>query len=202
MGKLRISALPESWILAALLLLMLPLKWLAAGFFAAAFHECCHYLTILLTGGQVHSIEIGPLGTKMDTAPMLPKTELICALAGPAGSFALFSLYRFFPLTALCALVQGIFNLLPLYPMDGGRVVYCLASMLLPEEKTVVLLRVLKMVTCFFILLFSLWGTFRWMLGLAPLVWGSLLLVKLCLRKKTLHCRPSQGTIELPLITR
>ena len=37
---------------------------------------------------------------------------------------------RIFPEAALCGLVQGLFNLLPLYPMDGGRVI----SGLIPEK--------------------------------------------------------------------
>lgn len=47
--------------------------------------------------------------------------EILSALAGPAGSFLLLSLYRVAPHIAICGLIQGMYNLLPVYPLDGGR---------------------------------------------------------------------------------
>ena len=49
------------------------------------------------------------------------RRELLAVLAGPAGSLLLLSLYRVLPRVAVCAAVQGFYNLLPIEPLDGGR---------------------------------------------------------------------------------
>lgn len=107
------------------MVLLLPLQWLLAAVTAAAFHELCHMGAVYALGGEVREIRIGPAGAVMDV--MLPGKgrELLAALAGPAGSFLLLFLHRGLPHIALCGLFQGLFNLLPLYPLDGGRVLRC-----------------------------------------------------------------------------
>lgn len=64
----------------------------------------------------------------MDLSPMTAPREAVCALAGPLGSFVLVSLGKYWPELALMALGQGIFNLIPVYPLDGGRFARCLAG--------------------------------------------------------------------------
>lgn len=110
----------------AWLLLVLPLPWVAELAAAAGFHELCHYLAIGALGGQVRQIRLGLFGAVMDT--VLPEDrEWLAAAAGPAGSFLLVLLFRrHWPRLALWGLTQGTFNLLPLYPLDGGRILRCL----------------------------------------------------------------------------
>ena len=108
-------------LLGALLLLVLPLQWLLAALTAAAFHELGHYLAVRLLGGKVLDIRIGPGGAEMQTMPMSRGRALVCSLAGPAASLLLVTLCRVFPRLAFCALVQGVYNLLPVFPLDGGR---------------------------------------------------------------------------------
>lgn len=125
----RVDITPGFCILWSLLLLTLPLGLLLAAVAAALFHELCHGAAIRLLGGQVHGLTIGAGGMEMETAPMTPGREFICTLAGPMGSFVLVLLYPYAPLLSLCALVQGCFNLLPLYPLDGGRAVRCVLEL-------------------------------------------------------------------------
>lgn len=131
MGK-RIDVTPGFCVLWALLLLLLPLRLLAAAMAAALFHELCHALMIRMLGGHMIRLTIGAGGMEMETTAMTAWAEAACALAGPAGSFLLAGLYRWFPYLALCAFVQGCYNLIPLYPLDGGRTLACLLRMAAP----------------------------------------------------------------------
>lgn len=130
--KTTINVNSSSLIYAAVLLLILPAKWLTAATLAAIFHEMCHYITIWLTGNEVFEIDISHNGAIMQTTSLSLVSELFCALAGPMGSMLLFFCYPWFPRIALCAAIQCLFNLIPVYPLDGGRAHYALMRLIFP----------------------------------------------------------------------
>lgn len=107
-------------------LLLLPLKWAVGAFLAAFIHECAHYIAIYLSGGQVYSVRLDGNGAVMETAALTPLREALWALAGPLGSFSLLLMARHFPEAAVCGLIQGAYNLIPIFPLDGGRILRCL----------------------------------------------------------------------------
>ncbi len=117
---------PSACIFAALTILLLPLKWAFAAFIAAAFHELCHILALHLCGGNVRNLSVGDRGAVIyaDSMPMFK--SLICVLAGPLGSLLLVAFMRWIPRIAFCALFQALYNLLPIYPLDGGRAFRCI----------------------------------------------------------------------------
>ena len=131
--KVEISAGACLW--GAVLLLAVPLPWVAAAVMAAAFHELFHCLMIWLLGGTVWEIRMGSGGTAINMVGLSNGAELLAAAAGPAGSFSLLLLAERLPPLALCGFVQGMFNLLPVYPMDGGRILFCILSLVMPMEK-------------------------------------------------------------------
>lgn len=125
---------PAAFVFAAALVLLLPLDWLLAAFAAAVIHELGHLAAICLCGARLESITISGSGARIHTGPMDIRGEFLCAAAGPAASFLLLSVCRFFPKIALCGLIQGMFNLIPVYPMDGGRMLLCLIRRLCPRR--------------------------------------------------------------------
>lgn len=137
----------------ALTLLVLPLPWVAAAVLAAAVHELCHYLAIAALGGKVGRIAVGSGGAAMELGCLSLVRELLAAAAGPVGSLSLMLMGRFFPRLALCGLVQGLFNLLPIYPLDGGRILRRALELALPD-------RAAAAITCWTGFAFALCGTF------------------------------------------
>lgn len=124
-------------ILLALLLLTCPPRWLVSSILAAAFHELCHLGAVKLLGGQALSFRAGARGAVLEVAGLGPWREALAAAAGPVGSFSLLLLAGPFPSLALCGLGQGLFNLLPVFPLDGGRILFRILEALGLEARKV-----------------------------------------------------------------
>ena len=111
------------WLVLGLMLLLFPLRFLAGVLLAAIIHELAHIMAIRLTGGEVRCIQLRANGARIITSPMEPGKEILCALAGPGLGAVTILAWQVFPELAVAGLVQTVFNLLPIYPLDGGRVV-------------------------------------------------------------------------------
>lgn len=120
MGRVRVEG--EVWIVLGLAVLLLPLRVLLGIVLAAAIHEIGHLAAMYFLGVPVLGINLHPGGARIEAGPMEPGEEIICALAGPvAGAVTIFA-WKWFPELAVAGLVQTVFNLIPIYPLDGGRV--------------------------------------------------------------------------------
>lgn len=164
----RFQASGAACILGALLLLVLPLKWLAAASAAAVFHEVCHLAAVKLCGGGIRRMIVGGWGARMEVGPMSRGRELLCALAGPAGGLLLLLFADWIPRTAVCAAFQSVYNLLPMYPLDGGRALRCGADLLLPPDKAYLLCIWAERVCKCAVVLLGVYGTVVLKLGLLP----------------------------------
>jgi len=116
-------------------------------FCCVTMHELCHSLMAKRFGIKVHEITLLPIGgvASMSKMPDKPSQELAVSIAGPLSNLAIIVIFYYplkmllgpdvlfhplstatWPLTAAYAywvnLILAGFNLLPAFPMDGGRI--------------------------------------------------------------------------------
>ena len=122
------------------MLLLLPLRWLAATLLSAAIHELGHYLGVLLCGGRITKMKFGALHSVIEVCQLSVWQELLCIAAGPIAGLLAFFLSPWMPMTAVCCLIQTAYNLLPVYPLDGGRILRCIGQLLKlkPKQATII----------------------------------------------------------------
>ena len=89
---------------------------------AAAVHELGHLAALRLCGVGVTELRLGVLGAVIATKPMPPEIERLCAAAGPRASLLGLGMFRVFPRFALLSGLLALANLLPVWPLDGGRI--------------------------------------------------------------------------------
>lgn len=122
-------------ILCALAVLILPFRWILGLTIAILCHEGGHLLALYLLDIPVMEIRGSLTGIRILTYELSPIQEFIAASAGPLFSFLLVTLKNVFPEVAVCAMVQGFYNLMPIYPSDGGRILSAILYKLEPERK-------------------------------------------------------------------
>lgn len=132
------------------------LRWLfvlIGIFFFVTLHELCHSLTAMRFGIKVREITLLPIGgvASMTKMPEKPAQEFLISLAGPMFNIMVVAVF-FLPLRRLLGdevlfhhpstatwpltiayvywvnLMLAAFNLLPAFPMDGGRMLRALLA--------------------------------------------------------------------------
>ena len=124
-------------LLAVFVMLSSPLL-LSALLSAAILHELGHYWMLRRLRARVTAIHITALGAEMQVRGNLSYGgELLSAAAGPAVNLLLALLLGFggrlwdvLYLFSGAQLVLGVFNLLPIQPLDGGSILWNLAAWL------------------------------------------------------------------------
>jgi len=140
-----------------------PAQGLSEGLFVLALfgcvvlHELGHALTARKFGVKTSDITLLPIGgvASLERMPEKPIQELLVALAGPAVNLAIVALLLvvgvrfptgledsqrlvhsgFWPKLLTVNVFLAAFNMLPAFPMDGGRVVRALLAMKLPYAR-------------------------------------------------------------------
>ncbi len=141
----------EGWVDSRWLGVAWSLAFVMALFTCIVLHELGHSLTARRFGIGVRRILLLPIGgmAEFDSIPRQPRRELLITVAGPAVNFTIVLLL--WPLITVPArwwtgeipltfggflwaiwvvnAVMGCFNLLPVFPMDGGRILRSLLAM-------------------------------------------------------------------------
>lgn len=152
----RISVTGQLLICIAALLLLMPLEWFLAWFIAVAVHELSHCLALFMCKGYIERIEFDVNGAKILSSNLTNVHALICISAGPIGALLLLLFHRTYPQLALCALIQSIYNLLPVYPLDGGHIVLAIGNILFSQNTAKCISNIVSICTIVIVLLLSL----------------------------------------------
>ena len=105
---------------------------------AAAAHEAGHWLLIRVFRGRVALLRLSASGAELVVEGTLSYgKELLCALAGPLVNLllALGAARIGSPVFAGLNLALGLFNLLPVSALDGGRILSCLICVFWGPER-------------------------------------------------------------------
>ena len=165
--RTRIRVSPGAPALLAVFVWLSSPEVLGAVLLAALCHELGHYAALRRRGGWVRAVRISALGAEMQVAGRMSYGgELLAAAAGPAVN-----------------LLLGAYNLLPVLPLDGGRMLLAALYLRLPEQTAWLIGRVwsLLVITCLLVL--ALWAAGR--AGLLPLVMVLGSYARLALREKS-----------------
>lgn len=139
------------------------LEFLLGFIFAVAAHEMGHIFAIKLCGGSIRAVYVKINGAAIEyfgINGILP--ELLSIIAGPAAGllFAYITsllgnhyLNKLLLSTAGISLILSVYNLLPILPLDGGRILKVLLSCCLRENISRQIMALMGMIISMFLIL-------------------------------------------------
>lgn len=154
----------------------------------ALVHEAGHILVLKLYRVTISSIRIGISGAVIEHGSASYKVGILAAFAGPLSSFLLAVL-----LAALAKLLcleylyaasgvsasLGAFNMLPVYPLDGGRILFNAAALFLGEDRAYLSVRIVGSAFSVIILAFGIINSSS-PGGKALIIWSICFLINYC----------------------
>ena len=176
--RVSVTVTPGFW---ALLCLLIAFGGRAAVLFfaAAVLHELGHILVLRVLRIPICGLSLGGSGAALRADLTGAAREAWAIFAGPGTNLLLlFCCRRLFPGFALCNLALAVYNLLPVLPLDGGR----LCAMLLPRlfgAAGEVLCRSLAWLVVLAAVLGGVYGTCFLHLGLLPILASAAFLLRL-----------------------
>ncbi len=157
------------------------LAYVALLFTCVTLHELGHCLTAQYFGVNVPRILLLPIGgvAEFDSIPQRPREEMLVAIAGPAVNGLLAAVFMTFAYSTsnwdptdfpdhgvkllqhlvFMNIAMGAFNLLPIFPMDGGRILRAFFVMRMPygtaTRRAVIIGKVLAVAGAFMMIFYA-----------------------------------------------
>ena len=149
--------------------------------FSILFHEMAHVLAGKKLGISINAISLfifgggAHLGGENFLRSYRPKAEFLMAIAGPLSSLLVAGIFYalslawgkplepVFSLLFILSIIIAIFNMLPLFPMDGGRILRCVLCAItknLAKATKIALVVTMILGALLFILSFAFLGIF------------------------------------------
>ncbi len=117
-------------------------------------HELGHILAVISLGERVTALTLRLGGAALETSPLSYRKELLCSLTGPVSGLLVGCLFRkYYPWFWYWTALHSAYNLLPIYPLDGGRALRAFLCQNIPLNKADTLCRIISAV---FFLAFTL----------------------------------------------
>lgn len=190
----RISFSTSFLFLVAIAACLIPIQWVGAWLLSSFAHELGHLLVIIHYKITPWELRFGASGPRIRAAFRYQSEQVFCAAAGPLANLFILLFARWIPRIAVCAMIQAVCNLLPAYPLDGGRIFAGLINMMFKENIGQKIIQFIGNLCVVFIGIVVIYFSIRYTLGYLPLI-GYLLFTASRLRIK-LSCKPGAKGVQ------
>lgn len=179
--KMRITIHPAFFVVVIYCAIFGGLESLLVVSLLAVVHELGHAVVAARFGYKLKKIRLLPFGAEVcGDSLFLPSHEIKIAIAGPITNLVICAfcvalmwiepnLYGLWQMIFLCSLSLALFNLLPFFPLDGGRVFVAIISKKLPRKTALKIARMstLAFAVCLlFLFVLSIFIGFNFSIGI------------------------------------
>ena len=134
-------------------------------------HELGHLAALWLCKTPIHRLRLTLSGTVIQTAPQSYRQEILTAAVGPLMNLLLAALLLYkLPEVALLNIGLFLYNLLPIYPLDGGRMLRSALHLLLSPKTALIVEKLTGILCVSFLMAISCYLTCVLHAGLWPIL--------------------------------
>ena len=127
---------------------------------AIVIHELTHLIVLLICNGRPARLTITPLGLSIEREGLLSHwDEVWLSLSAPLMNLLLAGLFWIWGLSSFAVYANlsfGLFNLLPIYPLDGAKALYALLCRSLLQIQAEGICRSISLIFLLFLWLLSI----------------------------------------------
>lgn len=164
---------------------------------AMAAHEAGHLIALRALGGRICTVRLGFFDARIVSSLLGYRQEMLAALAGPFVSALCGVLFqKRLPSFAAISLLLGAFNLLPVWPLDGGRALRAGLGLHMSLNRAEAVSRAVGRAVGAVGLACALFCTGRYGLGMLPVfIWGTVLLRLIWYGREERACKSARRKV-------